>query len=169
MNSLRLKTKSRRNRMMLEVVNPENHDTFGKELVWTSIRHASPKWDGTRCPEEILWHPLSTSTHVANALWKPLVIRLKAKFRNNVMICCKVLSVMGVIVYGQATECHSWEGNFISFDKIPVSALKLDENNEDFKRFLTYPCLRWFLESRVALRITHRYVSSPGISYKLWD
>ena len=54
-----------------------------------------------------LWHPLSASTHVANALWKPRVIRLKTKFSNNAMIWCKVLSVMGVIVYGQTTECHS--------------------------------------------------------------
>ena len=51
------------------------------------------------------WH----GTPVGNDLWKPLAIRLKVKFCNNVtvMFWCKVWSMEGIFVYGQASDCHN--------------------------------------------------------------
>ena len=75
----------------------------------------------------LCWH----TAPVANVLWKPLAIRLKVEFGNNVQISnrvkngCNAWSMEGVTVDGHHPECHVTfgRGNLVLFDKIPVPTI----------------------------------------------
>ena len=103
---------------------------------------------------------------------RKLVIRSKSAIRSSSVInWCNIWSIEGVAVYGHVQECHVTfvrERDFIMFDDIPISIIKLSEG-----RFQTFPEislseeLRWM--SRRPKNKTFWTGASPGIPYELWD
>ena len=63
-----------------------------------------------------------------------LVIRSKLVIKSG-SVWCNVWSIEGVIVYGHVPECHATfgDGDFIMFDEISISTIKLSEG-----RFQTF-------------------------------
>ena len=109
--------------------------------------------------------PLLVSRTRCNVLWIPPEFGNKVKIGNKVQYGNKfanwsnVWSIEGVIVYGHIPECH------VTFGRVRLHNVwwdpHIDHKNflrDDFKRSMTYPCLRSVLidESRVALRIIHK-------------
>ena len=100
--------------------------------------------------------PCWLATPVANAPWKPSVIRWKSSPYQGHDNWWKVWLVgKSLLVKDQNVIYHSWEGDFILLNKIPVSTINLSEWR--FKSSTRYPCLSSLLESRLALRIKHAY------------
>ena len=111
------------------------------------------------------WH----ATSVANALWKPLVIRWRSS------------SVQGHEIGEKpdrlASHCN-WSRVRMSFNireketsycwkRSPYRPLKF--LNDHFKRSTRYPCLSSILESRLALRIKHSYTEQAQTYLISWE
>ena len=100
------------------------------------------------------WH----ATPVANAPWKPLIIRWKSSSVSRSWNWWKVGSVWtSLLVKGQNFVYHSWEGEFELLNKIPVSTIKL--LNDDFKRSKRYPC---YLFPAIYLLFTELCMNKPN-------
>ena len=93
--------------------------------------------------------PLLASHTRCNALRKP------PKYGNKVKIghMSDQLRVSLYMVMSQNVTSHLGEGDYIMFDEIPISTIKLSEGR--FQRSVTYPCPRSLDERRAALRIKH--------------
>ena len=120
--------------------------------------------------------PLLASRTRCNVLWKPpkfgnkVKIGIKVQFGNKFANRCNVWSIEGVIVYGHVPECHVTfgKGDFIMFDEIPISTIKLPEGRfQTFHDISLSEELRW--KSRRSYNKTFIRGASPGIPYELWD
>ena len=126
----------------------------GKRLVSTIRTFASPKWNGTRCPDEF---PACYTRRKCSIETSYTSIKGRVQ-EKKVTDWYKVWPVEG---------CHCiWSGYRISlrirergtaYCLIRSPYRPLNFFNDDFKRSLTFPCSRSLFESRVALRIKHTY------------
>ena len=76
--------------------------------------------------------PLLASCTRCNVLWIPPKFGNKVQFGNKFANWCNVRSFEDVIVHGHVPEWHV-TGDFIMFDEIPISTIKLPE-----RRFQTF-------------------------------
>ena len=129
---------------MLETQKVRKYDKIMKE--WSQEQMQVPNWTGPGIQRSK--RPLFASRTRCIVLWNPpkfgnkVKIGNKVQFGNKFANWCNVWSIEGVIVYGHVPEImkHLGEGDFIMFDEISISTIKLFR--DDFKRSMSYPCPR---------------------------
>ena len=137
--------------------------------IWSQqLEHKQVKKGGRNQVSRRVSVPCLHATTVANAPWKPVIIRWRSSSVSKSCHWWKVLSVGKLLlVKGQNFILHSWDGDFILLDNIPVSTIKLPA--WQFKRSTRYSCFGSLLEGCLALIFKHSYEEQARAYRISWE